>query len=349
MRLRADQLQNQLQQTGFPLLYLLSGDEPLQMTESIDAIRSSARKSGFEERIVLEADKDFDWNLLLQENASLSLFSSKKIIELRLGNSKPGREGGAVLIEYADRASADNLLIISCGKLDKRTQQTKWYKALDKAGVTIQIWPVDAEQLPGWIQQRFKRFGKRIDNNSAEMIAQRVEGNLMAASQEINKLCLLVTGDVISIEDVGAAVVDSARFDVFAMMEAAFQGDLARTSRMLYGFQNEGVEPMAIYGAIMWNIRQLAGIACRIAAGESVEKALSSQWGLSAQRKLVLKKILARHTSEFLQGLLITAGKIDRVIKGDDRPLTWCCFHELMTALVQNREYDPELINTLTA
>ena len=133
------------------------------------------------------------------------------------------------------------------------------------------------------------------------------------------------------------------------MMEAAFQGDLARTSRILYGFQNEGVEPMAIYGAIMWNIRQLAGIAGRISAGESVEKALSSQWGSSAQRKHALKKILERHTSVFLQRLLVSAGKIDRVIKGDDRPLTWCCFHELMTSLVQNREYNPELINTLTA
>ena len=348
MRLRADQLQNHLGQTRLAPLYLVSGEEPLQITETIDAIRARARDHGYEERVVLEADKGFDWNLLFQENASMSLFSSRKIIELRLGNSKPGKEGGAALIEYTDQATADNLLLISCGKLDKRTQQSKWCKALEKTGVSIQIWPVNVAQLPGWIQQRFMARGKRIDNNSAELIAQRVEGNLLAASQEINKLCLLVDADTINIEDVTAAVVDSTRFDVFAMMEAAFQGDLARTSRMLYGFRNEGVEPMAIYGAIMWNCRQLAVIAQHVATGVSIDQALSSHWGLSPQRKIALKKILARHTPEFLQGILITAGKIDRVIKGNDRPLTWSCFHELLNSLTQKTMTHPKLINALT-
>ena len=348
MRLRTDQLHQHLERNPLAPLYLVSGDEPLQQTETIDAIRSKARKSGFEERVLLEVDKSFDWNRLLQENASLSLFASRKIIELRLGGHKPGREGGATLIEYADQAPTDNLLIISCEKLDKRTQQSKWFKALDRAGISIQIWPVDAGRLPDWIQQRFKANGKRIESGSAELIAQRVEGNLLAANQEINKLCLLVKDDVIGMEDVAAAVVDSARFDVFEMMEAAWQGDLARATRMLYGFRNEGVEPMAIYGAILWNCRQLATLAHQIATGTPVDQVLASQRGLNNHRKAALKSVIRRHDPEFIQGLLIPAGRIDRVIKGNDRPLTWHCFHELLKLMVLGASSQAVLINSMT-
>lgn len=349
MRLRAEQLHNHLQRDPLAPLYLISGDEPLQLGEAVDAIRARAREIGYDERVVFEVDKQFDWNRLQQENDCLSLFSSSKIIELRLGDGKPGRDGGPALIEYAERAGADNVLIITCGRLDKRTQQTKWHKALEKVGVTLQIWPVAPAQLPDWIRQRCQVRGKRIDKTGTELIAQRVEGNLMAADQEINKLCLLVKSDTISIEDVMAAVVDSARFDVFAMMEAAFQGDLARTSRMLYGFRNEGVEPMAIYGAVMWNCRQLTELAQRIELGDSIDAALKSQWGVSPQRKSALKKVLARHRPEFLQQLLVSAGRIDRVIKGDNRPLTWSCFLELLELLAGTRESGPALIHTLAS
>ena len=349
MRLRADQLQAHLSRNGLATLYLISGDEPLQITECIDQLRSTARDSGYEERVVLEVDRHFDWNRLSQEVNNLSLFSSRKIIELRLGGSKPGREGGAALIDYAEHASSDNLLIISSEKLDKKTQQTRWYKALDKAGVSLQVWPVEAGELPAWIQQRFRGLGKKIDRDGAEMIAQRVEGNLMAASQEVSKLSLLVKGDTITLEDVAAAVVDSTRYDVFAMMDAACQGDLARTSRMLYGFRNEGVEPMAIYGAIMWSLRQLATISQRVDAGEAVEQALASQWGLSPKRKASIKKILNRQSAESILETLVNAGRIDRIIKGEHRPLTWSCFQELMASLAGSRKSQACLIKTLTA
>lgn len=349
MRLRADQIPSHLKRNELAPIYLFSGDEPLQLSEGIDSIRTAARHQAYEDRIVLDVDKSFDWNRLLQENASMSLFSTKKIIELRLGTHKPGRDGGAALIEYAEQCSVDNLLIISCARLDKKNQQTKWYKALDKAGVTITIWPIETGQLSGWIQQRFKQQGKQIDLPAAEIIAQRVEGNLLAANQEINKLCLLVSTNKVTLEDVTHAVVDSARYDVFAMMEAAFQGDLARTVRMLTGFRNEGVEPMAIYGAMMWNIRQAATIATQMETGSSLDQALSSQWGMSTQRKFALKKLLTRHSGKAIQSCLVTAGKIDRVIKGDKRPLTWSCFHELMKSIVSDSSVEARLINSLTA
>ncbi len=349
MRLRADQLTGHLKRNSLAPLYLVCGDEPLQMIESIDSIRATARANGFEERVVLEVDKQFDWNRLLHESASLSLFSSKKIMELRLGDLKPGREGGPALIEYASQASPDNLLIISSARLDKRTLSAKWCQAIDKAGVIMQIWPVTAAELPDWISQRCKNLGKRIDRQGAELIAQRVEGNLMAASQEINKLCLLADGDNITLDVVAAAVVDSSRYDVFAMMEAAFSGDIARSARMLQGFRGEGVEPMAIYGALMWNMRLLSSLALRVAAGDNVDQALASQWGLNAQKKFALKKALNRHQPEFIQQLLVNAGKLDRILKGENKPLGWSCFQELLQAIVDHRAWPPQLLNALTA
>ncbi|MCG8325385.1 MAG: DNA polymerase III subunit delta [Thiotrichales bacterium] len=349
MRLNADRLHTHLKRNTLAPVYLVSGDEPLQLTESIDNIRSLARDNGYMERVVFEADKSFDWNRLLQEQASLSLFAGKKILELRLGTGKPGRDGGPALIEYTQQLTDDNVLIISCSRLDRKTLATRWCKALDKAGVVVQVWPVDAKQLPGWIRQRFIQRGKRIDRSGAEFIAQRVEGNLMAASQEIEKLCLLISAEDITIKDVSSAVVDSARFDVFAMMETAFLGDMSRTARMLNGFRNEGVEPMAIYGAMLWNVRQLVTMASSVATGMSMEQMFSSQWGMSGQRKTALKKVLQRHSERFLQGLLVNAGKIDRVVKGGNQPLSWACFHELLAGLASHKPADMKLINALTS
>ncbi len=330
-------------------MYLVSGDEPLQLGESVDAIRRRARALDFQERIVFEVDKSFDWNRIQEEAANMSLFASKKIIELRLGNLKPGRDGGAYLIDYAGQVNTDILLLISCGKLDKKTQQTKWYKAVDKAGATLAVWPIEATRLPDWIQQRFRQQGKRIDVSSAELIAQRVEGNLLAASQEIKKLCLLATDEHVSTELVSQAVVDSARFDVFSMMDAVFSGDQQRAIRMLYSFKTEGVEPMAIYGAVMWSLRQVAAVAEQIESGNSVETALSSMWGLNPQRKTALKQLCRRLQPTDIKHSLILAGKLDRIIKGRDKLLTWACLVELCQLLVKGLNEDAVLINSLAA
>ncbi len=335
MRLKAEQLTSHLNRSLLPL-YLVSGDEPLQLMECLDAIRAAARQQAFEERAVLDVDKNFNWNSLLEESASLSLFASQKIIELKMGAFKPGRDGGKVLQEYTANLPEGNLLIISCARLDKSAQSTKWFKALDKHGATIQVWPIEPAQLPTWIQRRLKTMGKSIDIEAAQFITARVEGNLMAAQQEIGKLCLLVEGNQIHMEDVLYAVVDNARYDIFSLMESAYNGDIDRSWRMLNGLKTEGLEPMAIYGGLMWEYRRLCSMAYQYQEGDNMEQIFSSNRVWNNQRKQAIKKVLMRHNLTRLHQLLAKAIKIDHVIKSSDRVTIWSVLLDFLTELAGN-------------
>ena len=257
MQVRVEQLPDEIERKGLSPIYLISGDEPLQLNEASDFIRHKAREQGIEERIVLDVATGFDWNRLIEENANMSLFTSKRLIELRMGASKPGREGGKVLTEYAEQLAGDNILLITCNRLEKQVQKSKWHKSLDNVGVTTQVWSIDAGKLPNWIGQRIKKYNKTIATDAAQLIADRVEGNMLAASQEINKLCLLVDNGEITVDDVISAVTDSTRFDVFDLIECAYANETKRLLRMLDGLKNEGMDPMAIYGALMWDYRRL--------------------------------------------------------------------------------------------
>ncbi len=330
MRLRADQLHSHIQRSSLLPIYLISGDEPLQLLESSDQIRHAARENGYEERVVLEVDKTFNWNSLLDESAALSLFASQKIMELKMGTHKPGRDGGKTLTEYAENIPEGNLLLITCGKLDKSAQNTKWFKSLDKHGATVLVWPIEASQLPSWILQRVKSLGKTIDKNTAEFIAARVEGNLMAASQEISKLCLLVESKQIELDDVLNSVVDSSRYDVFSLMEAAYLGDLNRLSRMLQGLKSEGLDPMAIYGALMWEFRRLCSMAYQFQQTGNLEQIFSAYRIWNNGRKQAIQKVLRRHNLARLHELLIDVIKIDRLIKSSDRINAWNALLDLL-------------------
>lgn len=335
MRLRVEQLSSHL---GKPLLpvYLVSGDEPLQLMESLDAIRSIARERGYAERVVLEVDKSFNWNSLRDESSSLSLFASLKIIELKMGSFKPGREGGAALQEYTSNLPEGILLMISSGKLDKSAQNTKWFKALEKVGGVLQVWPIEAAQLPAWIQQRMQKLGKQIDREAAQFITARVEGNLMAAKQEIDKLCLLVESDHIYMEDVLYTVVDNARYDVFSLMECAYLGDLERSWRMLEGLKTEGLDPMAIYGALMWEYRRLCSMAYEYQESGNMEQLFSSYRIWNNSRKQAIKQVLRRHELSKLQQLLAKAIKIDHIIKSSERVNTWSVMLDFLSELAGN-------------
>ena len=191
MKLRPEQLSGHLQQ-GLKPIYLLSGDEPLQMMEAGDAIRQQARQQGANEREVLHADASgFDWNTLLNAANTLSLFAEQRLIELHLPNGKPGNEGSKVLCEYAARPPEDTVLMIRSGKLDKTTLNSKWGKAVDAAGVVMQFWPIKPEELPTWVRRRMQAAGLQTTPEAAALLAERVEGNMLAATQEIEKLLLL--------------------------------------------------------------------------------------------------------------------------------------------------------------
>lgn len=332
MRLKVDQLSSSLDNRGLAPVYCISGDEPLQILEAADLIRQFARNNGVEERTVLNVERGFDWNSLAEAGANLSLFASRKLIELRLGTHKPGREGGAALVKYAATPPAENVLLITAGKLDKKTQATAWYKSLDKAGATIQVWPVDTAGLPGWIMQRARQYGKNIQREAAALIALKVEGNLLAARQELEKLSLLIDKPEISVAHVMSAVNDSARYDIFALIETACLGNAEHATRMLRGLQSEGIEPLSIFGALMWELRRICAMANAIEAGTPKERVFA-EYRVWQQRKPAINKLLNRLTARQLTGQLGTAYMIDRSIKGAMRRDPWVLLEDLMLRL----------------
>ena len=337
MRIRADQLASSLQTKGLAAIYCISGDEPLQLLESADMIRQFALNNGVEERTVLNVEKGFDWNSLQQTGASLSLFSSRRLIELRLGTQKPGKEGGAALAAYAASPGADNILLISSAKIDKQGQQTRWYKSIEAAGVTIQIWPIEASNLNSWIVTRAREYGKSIQRDAAELIAQKVEGNLLAARQELQKLCLLTNADEITIEDVMSAVNDSARYDVFAMIESACLGNAEHSCRMLRGLKAEGLEPVGIFGAMMWEIRRFCSIAQAIDSGIPRDR-VYSEFRVWQQKKAAVSKLTDRLGPDELVLVLRKAHTIDNALKGALRINPWELLEDLILQLAGIRD-----------
>lgn len=332
MRLRPDQLNSHLQKPNLASIYFVSGDEPLQKLECVDQLRMSARAQGYEERLVFNVDKSFDWNSINDASANLSLFASRRIIELRMNSPKPGKEGGKVLLEYAQQLNEDNLLIISSDKLDKSAQNNKWVKAIEKVGVLIQVWPVSPAQLPGWIQNRLESKQKRITLDAARLIALRVEGNLLAAQQEIDKLILLIEKDDIDTEDVIAAVADSSRYDVFDLIDSAFLGNTNRTLHMLQGLRNEGTEPMALFGAWMWEFRRLCSIAHQYESGANLESLFKS-YRIWDQKKRSMNAVLQRHSGQSFDKLLKFCATIDRTLKSSRREQAWDQFNALLLAI----------------
>lgn len=329
MRQRVDQLSQHLQRGNLAPVYCLTGDEPLQMLEAEDAIRRRAREEGVEERVVYHVDRSFDWDQLARDGASLSLFSSRRLLELRLGGQKPGKAGGETLTAWTDGAGGDNILLISAARLDRKAQQARWFKAVDKAGVVVQIWPVEPARLPDWIRQRARAMGRNLDRDAAELIAQRTEGNLLAARQELEKLCLLLETERIGLDDVMHYIVDSARHDVFALIENAFLGRTDRSAAMLRGLRREGAEPLALFGALMWEYRRVVSMAAAVAGGEERDQVFS-RFRVWQQRKKALAAVLQRHSPGQLGRLLEEAMTVDRTLKGAGREDGWDALEDFL-------------------
>ena len=321
-------------------VYAISGDEPLLCQEAGDAIRSVARQQGFGERQVFSVEASFDWGQLYEAGASLSLFAEKRLIELRIPSGKPGDKGAAALLDYLSRPAEDTLLLITLPKLDGNSQKTKWAKALidGPAAQFIQIWPVDAQQLPNWVRQRLAQAGLTASPHAVEMICARVEGNLLAAAQEIEKLKLLAEGNQIDAETVQAAVADSARFDVFGLIDAALNGEAAHTLRILDGLRGEGVEAPVILWALARELRQLATLAWQYEQGIPLERAFSQcrppVWD---KRRPLISRALQRHSAERWGHLLLDAQRIDAQIKGQAPGSAWSGLASLSLAMAGKR------------
>lgn len=250
MKLAPAQLAKHLQGPLAPV-YAVSGDDPLLCQEACDAIRAACRAREFSERQVFHVDAGFDWNLLREAGASLSLFAERRLLELRMPAGKPSEPGVAALLDYLARPPEDTVLLLSLPRLDGKTQKARWAKALidGEACQFMQVWPVDAAQLPQWLRQRLAQAGLAATPEAIDLLVARTEGNLLAAVQEIEKLRLLVEGNQLDAATVQASVADSARFDLFGLLDAALAGEAAHALRMLEGLRGEGVEaPVVLWG-----------------------------------------------------------------------------------------------------
>ena len=321
MRLYPEKLADHLQQKLLPV-YLVSGDEPLLVQECCDQIRQKARAENCNEREIIEGGvSNFNWQDILHSASNMSLFADRKLIELRLPSGKPGAEGSKALCEYLDIASGDDVLLIVSGKIDKQSTNSKWYKALDKAGVTVQVWPVDAKNLPRWLQQRVRNAGMSIDDDALRLLCERMEGNLLAAVQEVEKLKLLAADSKITMQTVTEAVSDNARYNLFDMADNALKGNASVSLRMLYGLRAAGTEPPVVLWALVREIRTLYEAQLDCDSGQSTQQALSSRrvW---QNRMPLMQAALTRHNTHSLSLLLEQAARADGSIKGfaDGKP-----------------------------
>lgn len=320
-QVRAEQLAGQLQR-GLAPVYFIHGDETLLVNECADSIRAAARQQGFSEREVFHAVTGFDWNQLLAASGSLSLFSERRLLELRLPTGKPGREGAEVLSDYARQAPEDTLLLIVSAKLEPAARRSKWVQALDSAGVSIAVWPVNAGQLPAWIDERMRARNMHASREALQALADRVEGNLLAANQEIEKLYLLHGGGEVDLDTVIDLVTDSARYDIYGLVDIALDGNGVHAQRVLGGLHGEGVDPVLVLWALTREIRTLAVMSRDIAGGMPLARVLAAHhvWD---KRKPVVGTALQRFRPSQWWSLLQRCAGIDRVIKGRAAGNSW--------------------------
>ncbi len=312
-------------QQTFKPLYIFSGDEPLLMMEAIDALRALARTSGFTEREVLVQDRYFDWAALISAGQTMSLFGDRRFIELRMPTGKPGREGAESLKQFAEQMAqssnrVDTIVCIILPRLDTKTKTSAWFTALDESGVTVQIDSIDRIALPSWIAQRLKNQAQEVEagesgQRALQFMADQVEGNLIAAHQEIQKLALLYPTGKLSEEQIRSAVLKVARYDIFELTESILSGDAARLNRMLDGLQGEG-EPLPL---ILWSIsdelRTLNRVQAALGTGEALPNLLRNYriWG---KREKLYPAALKRIAPKKLKQAMILAANLDKQAKG---------------------------------
>ncbi len=311
MKLRQDQLSPHLAKTLAPC-YLISGDDPLLVMEASDEIRAAVRQAGIDERELFHAEAGFEWRHLREEASAMSLFASRRLLELRIPNGKPSDKGETVK-ELAEHPSPDNILLIICPRLDAKTQKTAWYKAIEKHGVVVPIWPIERNQYPGWLKRRLQMAGLQADPAAVSALAHQTEGNLLAAVQEIEKLRMLgestITEDVI-MQSAG----DSSRFDAFGLADACLMGKIGEANRMLSHLKSEGHEPIMVLGAMTRKIRQL--IALKPCEGaQALSEGFRSQ-GVWPRQQGPYKAALQRLSMKDLHRALATAADADLAAKG---------------------------------
>lgn len=320
---------------------MVSGDEPLLVNEAADAIRARARADGFTEREIHTVERGFDWNSLLADSRAMSLFAQRKIIEIRMTNPTPGEQGGAAIVELTEQPSPDNLVLVITGKLDGRTQNSKWVQAIEKHGTLVQVWPMELARLPNWIRERLGRHGLQADPAAASLLAERVEGNLLAAHNEVEKLALLLPRGAVTAQTVLDAVADSARFDVLQLGEAAMRGQAARAVRILEGLHGEGIDATLVLWAVNKDLQWIARAQHLMRNGHNPDSAMNAIY-VWRPRQAAMKMALHRLKSQAVQELLLDASRVDQAIKGVLRIDAWVELEALVARLAGVRMARPK-------
>jgi DNA polymerase-3 subunit delta len=308
--------------------YTIHGDEPLLVLEAADAVRAAARKHGFAEREVLFAAKGFDWSELRNAGANLSLFGSRKLVDLRLPTGKPGTDGADAIVACCERPNPDNLVLVTLPQMDRKAQATPWFSALAAAGVIVEVPKVERARLPEWIGGRLAANGQRGGRDLLEFLADRVEGNLLAAHQEVQKLALLAPRGELSMEAVEAAVTNVARFDPPAASAALLAGDLSRYARVVDGLRGEGEPETYLLWVLSEDLRALARIQDGLAASRPLDQLLREN-RIWRNREAVFRQALQRVSRPALRRALSHCALIDRAIKGVTRGAPWDEFLKL--------------------
>ncbi|HJT98572.1 MAG TPA: DNA polymerase III subunit delta [Rhodanobacteraceae bacterium] len=291
-------------------VHLIAGAEHLLVLEAADALRGRARELGYVERDVLDVESGFDWNRLADASRALSLFASRKLIDLRLPTGKPGKEGGAAIVEFCESPPPDTLLLITANEWSK-AHEGAWVRAVESAGVFVPVWPLKREELPGWIGARIASRGISASPDAIAWLADRVEGNLLAAAQEIDKLALAADGRTLDVAALEAAVADDARYDAFRLTDAAIGGDAARALRIVAGLRAEGEELIPLLGWVLTQLRLLL----RLASAPNAAAAFRSE-RIWPAREGLYKRALKSADAAHWERCLAQAARIDSIVKG---------------------------------
>ena len=330
MQVRADQLAGSLQR-GLVPVYLIGGEEPLLLQECCDQVRQAAKAQGFIEREVLHVERGFDWSEL-QQAAAPSLFASQKIIDLRLHTGKPGRQGAKVLSEWAETPDPNVVLLVSCEQWDKSSRKSKWAAKLEKAGQRVDVWPIKAQELPGWLEQRMRQHNMQPEPEVVRILADRLEGNLLAARQEIDRLALLRGAGTITVDDVLKVVADSSRFDAFALAEHMLAGNLRDSLRVAAGLKRMNTPLPMLLGALLRELKTTEAFRLAMRGGEQ-ESAVFRRLNVWYDRQNTVRSAARRlDTRKFFDAFKMLS-LIDRQSKGRAAGDPWQSIDVLLLSL----------------
>ena len=332
MKLGLEQLDRHLQ-GKLGRAYVLSGDEPLQLMEAADAIRATAKAAGYVNHERFHGDSGFDWNDFRASCDSFSLFGEPRLLDLRL-SGKPEKAGSEALIHFAEQPPEDALLVVSLPKLTQSDQKVRWFQALERVGVVVQVWPLEGEKLLRWLDRRLNSRGLLADQSGLRLLAARVEGNLLAAAQEIEKLQILHGAGQLSDEQILKSVADSARYDVFDLADQVLRGQAGKACRVLAGLRAEGIAAPVVLWALTRELRLLNQMKIALEEGAALD-AVFAKHRIWDNRKPVLQQALKRLSRDQLRQSLLLAGKADWIIKGQEPGDDWDALLTLCLAMIK--------------